>query len=55
MGLYNKYILPEVINWTCKQKPNRRQREKIIPYKFFVKRSSMLPIKSKRMKGKISS
>lgn len=31
MGLYNKYILPEVIDWTCKQKPNMRQREKVIP------------------------
>ncbi|MCG2461450.1 class I SAM-dependent methyltransferase [Flavobacteriaceae bacterium F89] len=31
MGLYNKYILPKVIDWTCKQKPNRRQREKVIP------------------------
>lgn len=31
MGLYNKYILPQVVNWTCKQKPNMRQREKVIP------------------------
>lgn len=31
MGLYNKYILPAVIDWTCKQKPNVRQREKVIP------------------------
>jgi ubiquinone/menaquinone biosynthesis C-methylase UbiE len=31
MGLYNKYILPKVVDWTCKQKPNMRQREKIIP------------------------
>jgi len=31
MGLYNKYILPKVIDWTCKQKPNMRQREKVIP------------------------
>ena len=31
MGLYNKFILPKVIDWTCKQKPNMRQREKVIP------------------------
>lgn len=31
MGLYNKYILPKVVDWTCKQKPSMRQREKVIP------------------------
>lgn len=31
MGLYNKYILPNVIDWTCNQQPNKKQREKIIP------------------------
>lgn len=31
MGLYGKYILPKVIDWTCKQKPNRKQREKVVP------------------------
>jgi len=31
MGLYNKHVLPKVINWVCKQKPARKQREKIIP------------------------
>ena len=31
MGIYNKFILPHIIDWTCKQKPNRRQREKLIP------------------------
>ena len=31
MGLYNKYVLPKVIDWACKQKPTRKQREKIIP------------------------
>ena len=30
MGLYNKYILPKVVNWACKQKPTMRQREKVI-------------------------
>ncbi len=32
MGLYNKYILPNVINWACKQKPSTLQRKKIIPF-----------------------
>lgn len=31
MGLYNKYILPKVIDWTCKQRPNMKQREKVVP------------------------
>ncbi len=31
MGLYNKYILPKVINWSCSQNPTMRQREKVIP------------------------
>ncbi len=31
MGLYNKYILPKIIDWACKQKSNMRQREKVIP------------------------
>lgn len=31
MGLYNKYILPKAIDWACRQKPTRKQREKIIP------------------------
>ena len=31
MGLYNKYILPKIIDWACKQKPNMQQREKVIP------------------------
>ncbi|NOY96102.1 MAG: class I SAM-dependent methyltransferase [Chlorobi bacterium] len=31
MRLYNKYILPEVINWACRQKPNMQQREKVVP------------------------
>ena len=32
MGLYNKYILPNVINWACKQKPSTLQRKKVIPF-----------------------
>lgn len=31
MGLYDKYMLPKVIDWTCKQKPNMLQRMKVIP------------------------
>jgi len=31
MGIYNKYILPKVIDWTCKQRPNMKQRQKIVP------------------------
>lgn len=31
MNLYNKYILPKVINWACSQKPNMIQRAKVIP------------------------
>ena len=34
MGLYNKYLLPKIIDWTCKQRPNQRQREKVIPLAF---------------------
>ena len=34
MGLYNTYILPKVIDWACKQKPNKRQREKVVPLAF---------------------
>lgn len=31
MGLYNKYVLPRVVDWACSQRPNMRQREKVIP------------------------
>lgn len=31
MGLYDKYVLPNAIDWACKQKSSRKQREKIIP------------------------
>jgi len=31
MGLYNKYLLPKLIDWTCSQRPTMKQREKIIP------------------------
>lgn len=31
MGLYNTFILPKVIDWTCKQRSNMKQREKVVP------------------------
>jgi len=31
MNLYNKYVLPKVVNWACGQKPNRLQRMKVVP------------------------
>lgn len=31
MRFYAKYILPKIVDWTCKQKPNMRQREKVVP------------------------
>lgn len=31
MGLYRRYILPRVINFTCGLKPSMRQREKVVP------------------------
>lgn len=31
MGLYNRYILPHLVHFTCGLKPTMKQREKIIP------------------------
>ena len=31
MGLYDRYVLPRVISWACSSKPNRKQREKVVP------------------------
>ena len=31
MGLYNKYILPNIVHFACGLKPTMRQREKVIP------------------------
>lgn len=31
MGLYDRYVLPRVINLACSSKPNMKQREKIVP------------------------
>lgn len=32
MGLYDKFILPGAIDWTCKQTRSMVQRKKLIPY-----------------------
>jgi hypothetical protein len=29
--LYDNLILPKIIDWTCKQRPNMDQRRKVIP------------------------
>lgn len=31
MGVYDKYVLPRVVNFTCGLKPTMRQREKVVP------------------------
>lgn len=31
MGLYDRYILPKIIHFTCGLKPNMRQRAKVVP------------------------
>lgn len=31
MGIYSSYILPKLVHWTCRQKPNQKQRQKIVP------------------------
>lgn len=31
MGLYGRFVLPRVINWSCGNRVIRRQREKIVP------------------------
>jgi ubiquinone/menaquinone biosynthesis C-methylase UbiE len=31
MGLYERYVLPRVIDLACSSKPNMKQREKVIP------------------------
>ena len=32
MGLYDRYILPKVVHFTCGLKPNMRQRAKVVPH-----------------------
>jgi len=32
MNYYSKHILPKLIDWTCKQNPNMKQREKVVPW-----------------------
>jgi ubiquinone/menaquinone biosynthesis C-methylase UbiE len=31
MGLYQKYILPGLIDWACRTRPSTKQRQKVIP------------------------
>jgi len=31
MGIYEKYLLPKVVHFTCGLKPTMRQREKVVP------------------------
>lgn len=31
MGLYEKYLLPKLVDLTCRAKPTMRQREKVVP------------------------
>jgi len=31
MSLYNKYVLPPLIDWACRLRPSAKQREKVIP------------------------
>jgi len=31
MGLYDRYVLPRLINLACSSKPNMKQREKLVP------------------------
>ena len=31
MGIYDRYILPRVVHFTCGQKPAMKQRQKIVP------------------------
>lgn len=31
MGLYSRFILPRLVDWSCSLKPSMRQREKVVP------------------------
>jgi len=31
MGLYSRYVLPKLVHFTCKSRPNMRQRQKLVP------------------------
>ena len=31
MGIYDKYLLPRLVHFTCGQVPTMRQREKVVP------------------------
>jgi len=31
MGIYNRFVLPHVVHWACRSRPNMRQRTKVVP------------------------
>ena len=31
MGIYQKYVMPKIVHFTCGMKPTRMQREKVVP------------------------
>ena len=31
MGIYDRYVLPKLVHFTCRQNPAMRQREKVVP------------------------
>ena len=31
MGFYDRYLLPKLVHFTCRQNPTMRQREKVVP------------------------
>ena len=31
MGLYDRHILPRLLNWSCGMKPVQKQRQKVVP------------------------
>jgi len=32
MGFYNRFVLPRVVHWACRSRPNMRQRAKVVPH-----------------------
>jgi hypothetical protein len=32
MGLYSRFILPNIVEFTCSMKPSMRQRAKVVPF-----------------------
>jgi len=31
MGIYEKYVMPKLVHFTCGLKPTMKQREKVVP------------------------